>query len=434
MHETRYLGVDAPTLTGGSTYYGSVDATPLFVVLLGRAVALGAARGGAAGTAAARRSGARVDARLRRQRRRRLPGVPHHVRARPGEPGWKDSGDGIRYHDGRIAEAPLALCEVQGYAYAAYIGRVPPSPRASATRTKRPTTTDGRGAIEAAVQPRLLADRARLVRRGARAEKEPVDSLASNMGHCLWSGIVADEPRGRSRQAADVAGDVERLGHPHAGAATRPAYDPMSYHCGTVWPHDGALCAAGLRAYGFDVGRARPWPTGCSPPPMRGTAASRSCSADSTRRRRAPRCRSPPRARRRPGPRPHRSCCCARCSGSSPIPIDGLVDRPDSRGHRRRPVASPACVAWTAASTSRIDDGVASITAWSNGHERLSQVRCAASRVADAEVPRRPRARLRHGVSWMPAGTDHVVGVGHRRRRWWRSRTSAGRWRHRRWR
>ncbi len=295
MHETRNLGVEASTLTGGSTYFGSVDATPLFVVLLGELSRWGLAE------------------------EVLLDLLPHADRAldwmreygdRDGDgyleylttserglvnQGWKDSGDGIRYHDGRIAVAPLALCEVQGYAYAAY--------RARASMAARL----GRADEEAEFS--LLAEQLKerfnrdfwVKEHGWFAvalgpDKEQVDSLASNMGHCLWSGIVADE------HAAEVA---RRLMSPpmwsgwgiRTLASDEAGYDPMSYHCGTVWPHDGALCAAGLRSYGFaaealtvarglfaasdawsgrlpelfsgldeaDVGTPVPFPTSCSP-------------------------------------------------------------------------------------------------------------------------------------------------------------------------
>ena len=249
MHETRYLGVEAPTLTGGSTYYGSVDATPLFVVLLGELARWGL-----------------LDELL-------LDLLPHADRAldwmrdfgdRDGDgyieyltsserglvnQGWKDSGDGIRYHDGRVAVAPLALCEVQGYAYAAYRAR-----SAIAERLGRPREMRQYAALAEGLKERFNRD-FWLEEHGWFAvalgpDKEPVDSLASNMGHCLWSGIVSDE------HAAAVA---ERLMSPpmwsgwgiRTLASDEAGYDPMSYHCGTVWPHDGALCAAGLRAYGF---------------------------------------------------------------------------------------------------------------------------------------------------------------------------------------
>ncbi len=295
MHETRYLGVEAPTLTGGSTYYGSVDATPLFVVLLGELSRWGL-----------------LEEVL-------LELLPHADRAldwmrdygdRDGDgyleycttserglvnQGWKDSGDGIRYHDGRVATAPLALCEVQGYAYAAYRARA-----AIAARLGRADEEAHYEELAKGLKERFNRD-FWLEEHGWYAvalgpDKEPVDSLASNMGHCLWSGIVADE------HAATVA---KRLMSPamwtgwgiRTLASDETAYDPMSYHCGTVWPHDGALCAAGLRAYGFgaealkvarglfaasdawngrlpelfcgldvaDVGTPVPFPTSCSP-------------------------------------------------------------------------------------------------------------------------------------------------------------------------
>ena len=295
MHETRNLGVEGSTLTGGSTYFGSVDATPLFVVLLGELSRWGL-----------------LEEVL-------LELLPHADRAlawmrdygdRDGDgyleylttserglvnQGWKDSGDGIRYHDGRIAEAPLALCEVQGYAYAAY--------RARASIAARLGRADEEAEFSLLAQQ--LKDRFNrdfwVQEHGWFAvalgpDKEQVDSLASNMGHCLWSGIVADE------HAAEVA---RRLMSPpmwsgwgiRTLASDEIGYDPMSYHCGTVWPHDGALCAAGLRSYGFtadaltvargllaasdawsgrlpelfsgldqaDVGTPVPFPTSCSP-------------------------------------------------------------------------------------------------------------------------------------------------------------------------
>jgi len=251
MHETRYLGVDAPNLSGGSTYYGSVDATPLFVVLLGELSRWGLSE--------------EVLLELLPHADRALAWMrdygdsdgdgylEYQTTSEHGlvNQGWKDSGDGIRYHDGRIAKAPLALCEVQGYAYAAYRARA-----AIATRLGRADEETEYTKMADGLKERFNRD-FWLTEHGWFAialgpNKEPVDSLASNMGHCLWSGIVSDE------HAADVA---KHLMSPamwsgwgiRTLASDEIAYDPMSYHCGTVWPHDGALCAAGLRAYGFDA-------------------------------------------------------------------------------------------------------------------------------------------------------------------------------------
>ena len=250
MHETRYLGIEAPTLTGGSTYYGSADATPLYVVLLGELSRWGL------GEEALRNLLPYADRALAWMEEygdRDGDGYIEYEKTSDrglSNQGWKDSADGIRYHDGRVAEAPLALCEVQGYAYAAHLARAD-----IAIRLDQP---------EMVTKHRLLAEQLKerfnrdfwLDDRGWYAvalgpDKRPVDSLTSNMGHCLWSGIITDE------RAPLVA---ERLMSPEMWngwgirtlASDEPAYDPMSYHCGTVWPHDGALCAAGLKSYGFD--------------------------------------------------------------------------------------------------------------------------------------------------------------------------------------
>jgi glycogen debranching enzyme len=83
-------------------------------------------------------------------------------------------------------------------------------------------------------------------------DKLPVDSLTSNIGHCLWSGIISNEraPLVAQRLMSSALWNGWGI---RTLASDEPAYDPMSYHCGTVWPHDGALCAAGLKAYGFDA-------------------------------------------------------------------------------------------------------------------------------------------------------------------------------------
>jgi glycogen debranching enzyme len=249
MHETRQLDVISPTLTGGSTYYGSVDATPLYVVLLGELL----------------RWGLPTEVLLQL--------LPHADRAvewlrtfgdKDGDgyieylttsarglanQGWKDSGDGIRYGDGRVAEAPLALCEVQGYAYAALRARAD-----IATHLGDQEGAACHHALADELQQRFNRD-FWLPERGwfavaLRPDGTPVDSLASNMGHCLWSGIVDRERAGEV--AAQLMSPSMWSGWGiRTLANTEPGYDPMSYHCGTVWPHDAALCAAGLRRYGF---------------------------------------------------------------------------------------------------------------------------------------------------------------------------------------
>ena len=249
MHETRYLGVAEPTLTGGSTYYGSADATPLFVVLLGELCRWGLGNDELVKLLPhADRALAWMDQYGDADGDGYIEYQTTSDRGLPNQ-GWKDSSDGIRYHDGRIAVAPLALCEVQAYAYAAFRARV-----SIAVQLDQP---DIAAQYEArARQLKLQFNRDFWLEEfgwyavALGPDKEPVDSLTSNIGHCLWSGIVDEQ------YAARVA---DHLMSPpmwtgwgiRTLASNEEAYDPMSYHCGTVWPHDGALCAAGLRSYGF---------------------------------------------------------------------------------------------------------------------------------------------------------------------------------------
>ena len=164
---------------------------------------------------------------------------------------WKDSDDSILFADGRRADPPVATCEIQGYAYQA---------RLRAARLAREYWAD------AALAERLEADAAALKERFNRdfwneergtfllalagPGKDRVDSVTSNPGQCLWTGIVEEE------KAARV---VERLLRPDlfSGWGIRSmstedeGYSPLRYHTGTVWPHDTALIAEGMRRYGF---------------------------------------------------------------------------------------------------------------------------------------------------------------------------------------
>ena len=249
MHESRRLDLISPTLTGGSTYYGSVDATPLYVVLLGELLRWGLP------TDVLLELLPHADRALEWMRTygdKDGDGYLEYLTTSPRglvNQGWKDSTDGIRYGDGRVAEAPLALCEVQGYAYAAL--------RARADIAAHLGDADGRATYAARADElkRRFNRDFWLKDRGWYAvalgpDGKPVDSLASNMGHCLWSGIVDNEHAGAV--AAQLMSPAMWSGWGiRTLANTEPGYDPMSYHCGTVWPHDAALCALGLRAYGF---------------------------------------------------------------------------------------------------------------------------------------------------------------------------------------
>ena len=249
LHEVR-LGVNTNlALGGGSVYYGTADATPLFVVLLGELSRWGLAADSLDSLLPhADRALAWIDDYGDQDG----DGFVEYARMNEDglvNQGWKDSWDGINFADGSLAEAPIATCEVQGYVYGAYLAR------AMLARDAGHPEEAGRWVDRAAALKAAFNERFWLPDRGYFAialdrNKRPVDACASNMGHCLWTGIVDDD------KAASVA---EHLLSPEMFtgwgvrtlASDMGAYNPASYHNGSVWPHDNALIAAGLMRYGF---------------------------------------------------------------------------------------------------------------------------------------------------------------------------------------
>ena len=163
--------------------------------------------------------------------------------------GWKDSAESLMSAAGRPAKLPAALVEVQGYVHQAKAGL------ARWCRHTGRTTLAQRLEDEALVLRKRFNDRfwmpgAQYFAQALDGDKQQVPSLTSNPGHCLWSAIV--EPQKAERVVA-------RLTSPElfSGWGVRtlskesPFYNPMSYHNGSVWPHDNSFIAHGLRRYGY---------------------------------------------------------------------------------------------------------------------------------------------------------------------------------------
>ena len=163
--------------------------------------------------------------------------------------GWKDSWDGINFADGRSAQPPIALAEVQGYCYAAYRARAAFAREAG--DTPRARHWDGKAAQlkRAFNQAFWLPDQGWFAVALDR-DKRPVDALTSNIGHCLWTGI-ADASKAVAVADRLLSGDMFSGWGIRTLAMSMSAHNPMSYHNGSVWPHDNALCAAGLMRYGL---------------------------------------------------------------------------------------------------------------------------------------------------------------------------------------
>jgi len=243
-------GLDAETaLGGGNLYYGSIDSTPLFVMLLGELRRWGLAT-------------SEVDALIPHADRalewieqygdRDGDGFVEYQRATDRglvNQGWKDSFDGVSFADGDLAKPPIALAEVQGYAYAAFLARAHFAREAGEVDVARHWSERALQLKQRFNRDFWLPDRGYFAM-ALDAEKRPVDALASNMGHCLWTGMIDED------KAASVA---RRLMSPEMFTgfgvrtlgSTMGAYNPMSYHNGSVWPHENAIVAAGLMRYGF---------------------------------------------------------------------------------------------------------------------------------------------------------------------------------------
>ena len=248
LHEARKCEMAATGEIPFGRYYGTVDATPLFVLLAGAYYA---------------RTGDLAFIRgIWPQVQLALTWIDRHgdfdgdgfveYRRRSDEglvqQGWKDSQDSVFHADGRLAEPPIALCEVQGYVYEAR--------RAAALLAR--AMGDSVLAVGLAEQAHELQERFEhafwceeigCYALALDGDKQPCRVPASNAGHALWSGIAS--PAHAARVAEALLGSDFYSGW---GIRTIPCkrarYNPMSYHNGSIWPHDNALIASGLARYG----------------------------------------------------------------------------------------------------------------------------------------------------------------------------------------
>jgi glycogen debranching enzyme len=249
-------------------YYGSVDATPLFVLLFLKAARWSGwlrdeprgsllrrrARTHGAGPAwltsllpAVRSAMAWIDEQadtdgLIWYRRQHRGGIRNQV--------WKDSNDSYRFADGRMADPPIAALEVQGYVVAARHGWA-----AILDALDEPE--------HAARQRRLAAQLAETIESafwmpdagtyamGIDRRRRQIDAVTSNPGHLLWAGVIP-EPRAADVAARLMADDSFSGWGIRTMSSEMAAYNPLSYHNGTIWPHDNSLIAAGLARYGHD--------------------------------------------------------------------------------------------------------------------------------------------------------------------------------------
>jgi glycogen debranching enzyme len=249
MHELRRGPLARAKQVPHTPYYGSIDATPLFMML----------------AAAYFRWTADLNlmAELRPSLDRALSWIAHHGdrdgdgfieyerRSQAGldNQGWKDSWDAIAHADGTLAEGPIALVEAQAYVFAAKLGI------ADVYDALGVTDVAGQLRSEAAELKKRFNEAYWMPEEGTYAlaldgRKRQVRSVTSNPGHALFCGI-ADEDKGANVAQRLMAPDMFSGWGVRTLSTESPAYNPISYHNGSIWPHDNAIVAAGLKQYGF---------------------------------------------------------------------------------------------------------------------------------------------------------------------------------------
>jgi glycogen debranching enzyme len=249
LRELRVGEAASLSLGGGGTYYGSADATPLFVMLLGELRRWGLAREAVDELLP---HADRAIAWLEDWGDRDGDGYVEYQRASDRSlrnQGWKDSDEAVRFADGRLAGSPIALAEVQGYTYGAYLARAffaaEAGDAALSTRLRQKAKE-----LKTAFNRDFWLEREGWIAMGLDRDKRPIDALTSNMGHCLWTGILdADKADAVAKRL--VSPEMFSGWGVRTLAASMTGYNPISYHCGSVWPHDNAIIAAGLMRYGF---------------------------------------------------------------------------------------------------------------------------------------------------------------------------------------
>jgi glycogen debranching enzyme len=255
LHETRGGEMAALREIPFARYYGSVDSTPLFVLLAGAYYERTADRSFAE---VIWPHVVRALSWIDEHGDRDGDGFVEYFRATPeglAQQGWKDSQDSVFHADGTLAQGPIALCEVQGYVYAAKRGAAK-----LAVALDHIDAADELGRQAAALRRRFeeafWCEELGTYALALDGAKRPCRVRTSNPGHCLFTGIAAPERAARVAQSLLHPASFSGWGV-RTVAEGEARYNPMSYHNGSIWPHDNAIVGAGLARYGWRDGAAK---------------------------------------------------------------------------------------------------------------------------------------------------------------------------------
>jgi len=249
LHELRHGEMANLNEIPFAKYYGTVDATPLFVILAGAYYERTGDRG------LVEQIWPNIRAALDWiDKYGDLDGddfVEYAAHSNRGlvQQGWKDSNDSIFYANGAIAEPPIALCEVQGYVYAAKLAAARLSIALGDERTSASLENQA-AAFRDKFADAFWCKELNVYSMALDGKKRPCEVRSSNAGHCLFTGIAYDDHAKALAQSL-FAPDFYSGWGIRTLASGEARYNPLSYHNGSIWPHDNAVIAAGLARYGF---------------------------------------------------------------------------------------------------------------------------------------------------------------------------------------
>jgi glycogen debranching enzyme len=251
LHELRYGELAHFKLIPHTPYYGTADATPLYLIALhagwkatgDRTLIERHLPNAEACLTWIDKYGDRDGDGFQEYQTRSTAGYENMA--------WKDSGDSVMYPDGTLVRGPKALCELQGYVYDAWLrmaeiyDELDNKRRANRLRKKA-------AALFKKFNEVFWDEKSGFYAFALDGDKKKVLSVASNVGQCLWSGII--EPK---RAAAVVKRLMQKDMWSGWGIRTlssdHPSFNPYNYQTGAVWPHDNSLIVLGMRRYGFDA-------------------------------------------------------------------------------------------------------------------------------------------------------------------------------------
>ena len=255
LHEMRYGELAHFKLIPHTPYYGTADATPLYLITLHAAWR---ATGDNALLQRHLETAEHCLSWIENYGDRDGDGFQEYETRSPvgyENMGWKDSGDGVVYPDGSLVKGAKALCELQGYVYDAWLRMsevfetLGDPGRAKQLRGKA-------AALYERFNQAFWDEELGFYAYALDGEKNKVLTVASNVGHCLWSGIVPPERAERVVKRL-LAPDMWSGWGIRTLSAEHPAYNPYNYQTGSVWPHDNAIIALGFKRYGFATEAAR---------------------------------------------------------------------------------------------------------------------------------------------------------------------------------